>query len=394
MKAQIATKIIGHCKAFDQSAAWDGEKYVATSEPNILLDKFNAVHPQNMARIFARALANEENHFIHRVAFGNGGTIVDAAKNITFKPPRDGLNVGDDTWKARLYNETYSEIIDDNSVYIGQGVGSSPLDDPLSTPNGSGPGVTSQEDTTLGSTVSSVTIVVVLNPNEPGGQSINQTTETNTESNFTFDEIGLFTGGAPAADTAGFQSASVGDKTVNSDTGLAGNQQYQFRITRDGGTEQTITFTTPLVGTGDPRIDPTVPDSAITYADLIGILNATTGDLYAAGVYASISDGVPIQDGGIETFGKLRFTSYTFGNSSSVLIRDGVTSGLFANLIGYTAIDPNQSGMNSGVRNAPNLPLTERERMLTHLCFSPVNKARDRMLTIRYTLSIVVFRST
>ena len=47
----------------------------------------NAIHPQNMSRVIARALANEPNSIIHRIAFGNGGTYTDAASNTVFNPP-------------------------------------------------------------------------------------------------------------------------------------------------------------------------------------------------------------------------------------------------------------------------------------------------------------------
>ena len=83
---------------------------------NVLLDKDNAVHPQNMARVISRALANEDNYIIHRIAFGNGGTDIDAAYTVTFKPPNDGQPPDTQTWGSRLYNETYSEIIDESNT--------------------------------------------------------------------------------------------------------------------------------------------------------------------------------------------------------------------------------------------------------------------------------------
>lgn len=201
------TKIIGHGKivSYDQFKYING-KYIPTGPGKIEVDKFNAIHPQNMARVIARALANESNFFISRMAFGNGGTIVDVAQNITFKPPRDGLNPGDNGWEARLYNETYSEIVDDSNISIGSGLGTSPADDPTSIEHVSGPGVRSVEDLTDGSTISSVIIQVTLNPNEPSSQYLSQLgDDTNTESNFTFDEIGLYTSGAPPVNTSGVQ---------------------------------------------------------------------------------------------------------------------------------------------------------------------------------------------
>jgi hypothetical protein len=395
MADMLSAKVIGKVLAYEQDCVFDTEtnKYIPVGEKHIKIKKTNAVHPQNMARIIARALANEPNFFISRVAFGNGGTVIDVAKNITFNAPRDGLNVGDDTWKARLYNETYSEIVDDNSINIGYGSGASPADDPISVPNQSGPGVRSIEDTTLGSTVSSVVITVVLNPNEPFGQAENQTSDTNTESNFTFDEIGLYTAGAPPDHTAGSQSVIVGGKRNYDNTGLLPNHTYNFQITRDGGTSQVVSVTTPLSGTGGTGLGSNAPIGAILYKDLIDILNLPSGQLFAAGAVASITNGIPTQDGGIETFGMLKFTSLTTGSASTILLVDGVSNGLFAGLTGYAGLQNPIAGTNAGIRNNPSNPTQERERLLTHLCFSPVNKSKDRIFTISYTLDIVVARS-
>jgi len=161
MDTTLPVNIDGHCKITDDLG-------------NVLLDKMNAVHPQNMARVIARALSNESNFIIHRIAFGNGGTTVDAAFTVTYNSPNDGLAPDTAQWRSRLYNETYSEIIDDsNLAEIGTDPGSSgpstgtrpgggdnQADDPISIPHVSGPGTRSQE---LG-IISQVIITSVLNP--------------------------------------------------------------------------------------------------------------------------------------------------------------------------------------------------------------------------------------
>ena len=81
---------------------------------DILLDKSNAVHSQNMARAIARSLAREPNGHIHRIAFGNGGSFTDAGETTIINPPNDGTR--GDGWESRLYNETYSEIVDENHI--------------------------------------------------------------------------------------------------------------------------------------------------------------------------------------------------------------------------------------------------------------------------------------
>ena len=230
---------------------------------NILLDRDNAVHPQNMSRIIARALSNESNYFVHRIAFGNGGTQVDAACTITYKTPNDGQPPDVRTWDSRLYNETYSEIIDEGNLTLNTllgtdpgsagpnvgtraGGGADPSGDPASIPHVSGPGVHSNE---LGLT-SEVVITSVINPGEPTGQFADDSGNTNTESSFTFDEIGLYTTGAPAYDSNGTNDIDVGNRNSEDDTGLLWNTQYSFIIDVDLTGVQTITFTTPPGGSG------------------------------------------------------------------------------------------------------------------------------------------------
>lgn len=338
---------------------------------NVLLDKNNAIHPQNMARVIARALANESNFFIHRIAFGNGGTIVDAAGQITYKTPNDGQAPDVAEWKSSLYNETYSEIIDEKNIMIGTGPGSSPQDDPSS-----GPGVRSEEH----GLVSKVIIECVLNPYEPLGQT---TTDVlgpveGTEDAFVFDEIGLFTSGAPHVATSGYQDVNVNTKFNTDDTGLALNTSYTFNITVDGGTQQTITFNTGI-GSGI--------GGAILYSDLVNLIN-----LQLIGATAIISD----RTGLVNTYGKLRFISNTTGQSSSIEIEEPTTppnNWLFTNLLGYTNIDSPVSGLDEGNKNNPTTPEREGERLLAHLIFSPIRKSANRILTIVYTLTIQVERS-
>ena len=113
------------------------------------------------------------------------------------------FNGRDGSWESRLYNETYSEIIDDTNPLFGEdpgssesgnirpGGGASPTDDP------SGGGVVSQE---VG-TKSNVICTLYMNNNEPFGQVENHTdpiTISAPDSRcFQFDELGLYSPGAP-----------------------------------------------------------------------------------------------------------------------------------------------------------------------------------------------------
>lgn len=73
----------------------------------VLLNKYNAINFQNFAYVIANLLANlsqgEDGYFINTMAFGYGGTIIDANGNITYKTPKiDGVNGG-----------LYSYLVDD-----------------------------------------------------------------------------------------------------------------------------------------------------------------------------------------------------------------------------------------------------------------------------------------
>lgn len=366
----------------------------------VLLDKDNAVHPQNMARIISRALSNEPNSRIHRIAFGNGGTEIDAAFTVTFKSPNDGQPPDTQTWDSRLYNETYSEIVDESNINLGvdpgsaddrvgnrPGGGSNPSGDPSSSVS-SGPGVRSSS---LGLT-SEVKIEVVLNPDEPLGQLVNdQTTNNLLDGSFTFDEVGLYTTGAPARDSVGIQDVDVADKNSQEITLLQENVTYDFKITVDapnGGTQLTIAFTVPN-GMNNP-----------TFGDLCEALNTTDvawnfTNALPGGSTVSITDttfSVYPTIAGAQTFGFLRFSSGSSGNLSTIQLAQGDTNDLFIALQG-TIVEPAVNGVLKGDQDNPSDTDRERERLLTHLVFTPILKAANRTITITYTLTISVARS-
>lgn len=383
---------------------------------NVLVDKDNAIHPQNIARVISRGMANESNYFVKNIAYGNGGTDINAALDITFNPPNDGQTPDIQTWDSQLYNETYREIVDDSDINIGTGIGSA-SGDPTTVEHVSGPGVFSNE---LG-ILSQVTINATLNRDEPTGQIASGTSAqgANFDGSFTFDEVGLFTDGQPIAATAGFHDIETGlPSEVNSDidTGLIPGRTYEFLITVDGGTQTTITFVLPASGgSGTTTTD-------FTYGDLCEAIN--TGDITWNAVWGG-SSPLPLNatcsitdlNGNYptlvsaQTFGRLRFTSATTGTSSTILIQNGTQGGspiilpqsnnLFDNTFGLnpspstgstiqTAVD----GDDAGVQNDPVNSNTEAERMLTHITFAPVLKAATRELSITYTLTVAVARST
>lgn len=368
----------------------------------ILVDKSNAIHSINMARAIARGLAKEPNNYIYRMAFGNGGTFIDAASNIVIRPPNDGNN--GDGWESRLYNESYSEVVDEGS-YI-----DCALDDPtdadddritpnplLGTGNGSvandpdGAGVVSQE---VG-TKSNVTIVVYLNENEPTGQLSTSSVSSPTaeEREFYFDEIGLFTFGKPAQATNGLSNVNVGNKISTDELAIAPNLVLNLSAIIDGVTYSSE-ITIPSGGTG--------PNGIITYGDFCEGFNSglwiTNGDSLNSVLYVYITDrsgGSYPSIIGKESFGLLAFESKNTGSTSKVSLEcnDAVSSNFFNVLTSGVCGNVNVSqidGEDAGIQNDPTNPCNERERMLTHLIFSPLLKSADRAFFIEYTLTISV----
>jgi hypothetical protein len=383
---------------------------------NTLLDKSNAIHPRNFARVVARALANEPNYSIYRMAFGNGGTIIDAALNVIYKTPNDGFSPDLATWDSRIYNETYSEIIDegltvlnpllgsdpgsaDLNTGVRPGGGAVPASDPASVPHVSGPGVRSVD---LGLS-SDVVITCTLNGNEPRGQLLSSgasagVPSSNLDADFVFDEIGLYTGGSSAIDTNGYQYVEVGNRISTDTTGLIPNQAYSFNIAVDGGLSTLISFTTPLSGGSGPN-------GEILYGDLCEAINtgspswgfSGTNPL-PLGATVSITDLTPGTFPSIlseQTYGYLKFESPTSGSGSSISLAGTETAAFLLSLnppLGASllaAVD----GTPAGVQNSPTNPTAERERLLAHLTFSPVLKARNRTITVTYTISVSFART-
>lgn len=361
-----------------------------------LLDKSNAIHSQNFSRIIARALAHEPNSWIHRIALGNGGTFTDAVSNIVYNPPNDGSN---GSWESRLYNETYSEIIDSSSIFFGQDLGSSdphnirpggganPSDDPSDT------GVVSQE----AGMKSNVIITMFLNRGEPSGQRMTDMGEDADNDCFIFDEIGLYSPGLPARATHGYTTVSVGDKKSTDFLALNVNGVYTFRLEVDG-IPRTCQITVPPSGSG--------PNGEITYGDFCEGINSgswiSSGDNINDNVYVYITDntqGTYPSIIGKQSYGNLIFQSTSVGSVSKVTVTcqtnnpsdmmNAITGNVCANC-NITTV----AGSNAGVQNDPARPENERERLLTHIIFDPILKSGNRAIKITYTLTISIARNS
>jgi len=418
MKDKIEATVTGHCKITDDLG-------------NVLLDKHNAVHPQNLCRVFARSLSNEFNYFIERIAFGNGGTTINSAYVITYNPPNDGQPPDVGTWDSRIYHEVFSKIIDatgwpptpgstavnpnlgvdpgsaDLNTGVRIGGGSVPSADPTAIPHVSGPGVRSLE---LGLT-SQVIVTAVLNAQEPVAQTNPTSVSTLSAQDFIFDEIGLYTTGEQAIPTNGYQNINVGTHVSTDNSGLAATTWYSFNVAANSGPPTTVSFTTPAAGTG--------VSGAITFGDICQAINAgstTWNPTWGGGnplpgnstiAITDLSGGTYSTITGKNTFGYLTIQSGASGTASTISItpggsglKNGTTSADAADFISSLnspiggIIQTPTNGQNAGIQNAVLSPSTERERLLTHLVFSPVLKAAGRTLTVVYTITISVARST
>lgn len=367
MVQNFGVKMIGHLKATEVETG------------TVLANDWNAVHPENMARAFARALANEPNCGIYRMALGNGGTTISAGGTITYNTPNDGQSPDPSGWQSRLYNETYSEVIDQNSPNFGTGPGDVPADDARTDTSPFGPGVNSQED----GLISLVYVDVTLNASEPTGQDQTDGSDPSTDSEYYFDEFGIYTTGLPPTNTVGQQTVNLLNKTVNDNTGLAASHQYAFAISINGGIAQTVTITTPATGSGILG-----GSNFVNYADLIGLLNTALNPL---GANASITD----LSNNIETNGNLIISTIATGPNATIAIQTTSlpTNWLFNELIGYESLATPVAGVLAGVQNDLANPSAERERLLAHVIFSPILKAANRTINIQYTLSIAVART-
>lgn len=133
----------------------------------VLVEKSNAIHYENMSEALALSLANRSAGHIHEMVFGNGASTVSGTGAITYFPP----NVtGSD---ARLYNQTFSKVVDDTS--------------PLDTDTAKNY-VRVQHK--LNAVFSDIVINCYLGYAEPAGQDAFDDA-TDNDGNFVFDEIGL-----------------------------------------------------------------------------------------------------------------------------------------------------------------------------------------------------------
>ena len=146
--------------------------FVKISDPKtgqVFVDKKNAIHYENMSRSLAESLANRNTGYIYEMAFGNGGSTVDATGVITYLPPNT-VNQN-----ADLYNQTYAKVVDDNSA-----ANPDPLRNYLTVVH------------VPGRVYTDIVVTCLLDYGEPSDQQAFDNS-TNFNGEYVFDEIGLKT---------------------------------------------------------------------------------------------------------------------------------------------------------------------------------------------------------
>jgi hypothetical protein len=155
------------------------EGFVKILDPNsgeILVDKKNAIHYENISIAMAETLSNRNVGWIYQMAFGNGGSSVDPTGVITYLPPNTtGQN-------ADLYNETYAKVVDDNSS-----ANTDAVNNKMTVLH------------TTGKVYTDILVSCLLDYGEPAGQQAFDNS-TNFNGEYVFDELGLKSWNGSATD--------------------------------------------------------------------------------------------------------------------------------------------------------------------------------------------------
>lgn len=135
----------------------------------VLLDKFNAINFENMAIAIANLLANKTDangngFYISKIAFGRGGTMIDANGNITYKTPKTNGSQGS------LYEPNFGANADQA---VEKAVASFEISE------------------SAGQTYRDLTSIVTLDYNEPAEALASDNATSSTELTYVFDELAL-----------------------------------------------------------------------------------------------------------------------------------------------------------------------------------------------------------
>jgi len=155
MKSIAAFSVVGHITISDPES---GE---------ILVDKDNAIHYENISEALAYNFANKGTGYAYEMHFGNGGTNVDPTGVINYLPTNTN------TQNAELYNPTYFKIVDNTSTF-NQDI----LRNKIEVRH------------VPGEVFSDVLISCLLDYGEPAGQAAFDNSQ-NLDGSYVFDELGI-----------------------------------------------------------------------------------------------------------------------------------------------------------------------------------------------------------
>ena len=96
-KESVNLSAEGHLKIWDVESG------------DVLLNKRNAINPENLSIAMVNMLGNKNIHSMYEMHFGNGGTIIDNLGVISYKTPNVNGQSED------LYNPTFYKVIDAES---------------------------------------------------------------------------------------------------------------------------------------------------------------------------------------------------------------------------------------------------------------------------------------
>jgi len=184
------------------------EGFIKISDPNtgeVIVDKKNAIHYENISEAIADTLSNRGYGSIYRMAFGNGGSSVDDTGIITYLPPN---TVGQN---ASLYNQTYTKIVDDTSI-----LNVDPARNKMLVSH------------SPGKVYTDILIQCLLDFGEPAGQTAFDN-GTQVDSLYTFDEMGILAG--YGTDVAGNEQTRLLTHVVFHPVQKSLNRQIQIDYT-------------------------------------------------------------------------------------------------------------------------------------------------------------------
>ena len=339
--------ILGHCSIVDD-------------QNNIILNQTNDIHPANMARVIARGLAGESNHWISSLKLGDMGSYP-TADGIIHRSPNDGLAPDYTGWQSSLYNQTYSKYIDNDNLTINSVESSNSnfglqLNDPLFDKNIS---------TTNNS---SVVINLLLNSDEPNHQQDGGV--------YVFDELALYSG--ITTDRQYSKHTVLMNKSFDMfNAGVVNNHKYELDIKINNVIHSYIIITSRY-GTGI--------NYQYTYHDLIESINEV---IYDTTFY-------------ITAFLDEYYESIIFSSSNSLIeimpstsnnwLFNNINFNGFEQLINSTYIISDLEKYQTYKNNILE-PLKEAPRLLTHMTFDPIRKPAKSNYYFTYTIDILVDRT-